>query len=436
MILVPQIGGVRDVTSNPRFRIAILAAALFSFLLAPIAFPPQGSSHEPITTNVRFNKEVIRILQKSCLDCHAAGKIKGDIPLSTYEEARPWAKAIKEEVLEKRMPPYQAVRGFGNFHRNYGLSQREVDLLVSWVEGGAPKGEAKDLPTAAASNGWSLGRPDVVLNPARETRVPADDRSNRCYLLPTGFKQDQWLSGVEFKPGNEQVVYSATISLLPRSVKAPVTGAACGPASESREGDLIGTWVPGQAATRFPSETAKAIPRGARLLLRIRYQGGSEPTVDRSSVGLFLATEEPQRSLTNLTIAAPPTNIAPVAQSVRVASSYRLPTTVDAVGLRPLLFPLAQSIEATAYRPDGTAEVLVWAKDRRFDWAPTYFFKKPVELPEGTRIEVVAYVDNSAGNPNNPHDPPKTIRFTSPLCEFFFAEPGASKLTAIRGGRR
>ena len=85
---------------------------LFSLCLL---FTLPASSHDPITTSVTFNKEVIRILQKNCLGCHAAGKIKSDISLMTYEEARPWAKAIKEEVLEKRMPPYQAMIGYGDF---------------------------------------------------------------------------------------------------------------------------------------------------------------------------------------------------------------------------------------------------------------------------------------------------------------------------------
>src|SRR6185369_5631930 len=93
-----------------------------------------GSAHEPITTKVTFNKEVVRILKRNCLACHAPGKIKSDIPLTTYEEARPWAKAIKEEVLEKRMAPFQAVKGYGSFVHDYTVPKREVELLVSWIE--------------------------------------------------------------------------------------------------------------------------------------------------------------------------------------------------------------------------------------------------------------------------------------------------------------
>ena len=84
--------------------------------------------------------------------------------------------------------------------------------------------------------------------------------------------------------------------------------------------------------------------------------------------------------------------------------------------------PFAKSVEATAYRPDGTAEVLIWAKNRRLDWEPIYYFRNPVELPKGTRIEVIAYLDNSAENPNNPHDPPRAIQFAEGLCDLFLAQ--------------
>ena len=103
------------------------------------------SSHEPVTTGIRFNKEIVRIFQDHCLACHQPGS-NTKIFLHNYAAARPWAKAIKEEVLERRMPPVQAVKGFGRFEDDYGLTQHEVDQIVAWVDGGTPKGEDKDLP--------------------------------------------------------------------------------------------------------------------------------------------------------------------------------------------------------------------------------------------------------------------------------------------------
>jgi hypothetical protein len=103
-------------------------------------------AHDPITTKITFSTEISRLFHKRCLSCHQEG---GPAPMSlaTYAEARPWAKAIKEEVLERRMPPWGAVKGFGSFAGDQALTQEEVSLIADWVEGGAPEGEPKFLPT-------------------------------------------------------------------------------------------------------------------------------------------------------------------------------------------------------------------------------------------------------------------------------------------------
>src|ERR1700694_1676032 len=139
-------------------RQASLVTLLLFSCVAILIVPRTGNSHEPITTKAMFNKEIVRIFQRHCLACHNSGAIT-NISLATYAQARPWAKAFKEEVLEKRMPPYQAVKGFGRFHNDYTLTQHEVDQIVSWVEGGAPKGDDKDLPPESpAWGGWVLGQ--------------------------------------------------------------------------------------------------------------------------------------------------------------------------------------------------------------------------------------------------------------------------------------
>src|SRR5262249_41311527 len=159
-------------------------------------------------TKVMFNKEVIRILENNCLGCHAQGKIKADIPLTTYEEARPWAKAIKEEVLEKRMMPYQAVKGYGSFAHDYTLAQRDVELLVSWIEGGAPRGDAKDYPNEQIrklieGKQWKLGQPDLILQPEITSRLAAEaEDETHCLSMPLGIKEDRFITAFDFQPGN------------------------------------------------------------------------------------------------------------------------------------------------------------------------------------------------------------------------------------------
>ena len=110
------------------------------------------NAHDIITTKITFSKEISRLLYKRCATCHREGG--SAFSLMTYEEARPWAKAIKEEVLERRMPPWEAVKGFGEFRDDRGLTQEELETISAWVEGGAPEGDPKYLPSVPKLTAW------------------------------------------------------------------------------------------------------------------------------------------------------------------------------------------------------------------------------------------------------------------------------------------
>ncbi len=425
--------------SHSKIAIAVLVVA---FCLFASLRPRAGGAHEPITTKVMFNKEVIRILARNCLACHAPGKIKSDISFTTYEEARPWAKAIKEEVLEKRMVPFQAVKGYGSFVHDYTLPQRDIELLVSWIEGGAPRGDAKDYPKEEiekliAGKEWPLGKPDLILQPDKEIKIAAEgDDETHCFVLRTNLKADRWINAIDFQPGAGAVVHSANLFVVPPSggrtpakanlFVAPPSGgkapAKAGTTNNSTNNcppnaERIGQWAPGQSASRLPEGAAIKLPANSRVVMRIRYRKNGEAATDRSSAGLYFAKGSVSKFVRNVVIGAPATVIPANAENHRVKASYTINEPTDAVAIRPLLFPFAKSIEAVAYRPDGSVEVLIWAKDYRFDWQPAYFFKKPVALPKGARIEVTAYLDISENNQNNPNDRVTQARFASALCE-------------------
>ncbi len=415
-----RLNGIQRGQLKPARLAVLLGGAALAILMA---LTPSSRAHDPITTNVKFNKEVIRIFQRSCLGCHNTSKTITNIPLATYEQARPWAKAIKEEVLEKRMPPYQAVKGFGRFHQDYMLSQRDLDLIVSWVEGGAPKGDEKDLPRELpANNAWALGPPDLILQPESETRLSAEgDDESRCFVLPTKLSADRWVSAVDFHPGNGAVVHCASLSLdrASRLPDAPTSGsAACG--SNDRADDSLGQWGPGQITNRLPAGVARLLPADSRLVLRVHYRKNGEAVTDRSAVGLYFSKGPVAKPLAGITLTAPETTLQPGVEHQRLKISYTVPTSAEAIAIRPRLYPFAQSVEAIAFRPDGTAEVLILAKNYRYDWQPTYDFKAPIALPKGTRLEVTAELDNSDHNPNNPHHPPQAVRFAQALCELYF----------------
>jgi hypothetical protein len=386
-----------------------------------------GSAHEPITTKVTFNKEIARIFQKSCWGCHTEGKVKGDIPLTTYEEARPWAKAIKEEILEKRMPPYQAVKGYGSFQHDYLLPQREVELIVSWVEGGAPKGEAKHYPVAKA--GWTLGAPDLVLQPEKESQISGEGNEvARCFALPTGLKANAWLQALDFQPGNGPLIQRATFAFQTGA------GDACGKADATGNANSLGQWVPGQASLQLPPGTARLLPANAQIQMTIYYRLNGETTNDRSQLALYFAKSQAKQAapkvVRNLALTATPVKLAVKDELQSVKATLTLTETVEVLALRPLLFPFGQSVEVRVVRPDGFSEVLIWARNYRYNWQPDYVLRKPVTLPRGTRLEATAYLDNSDSNPNNPNETAKEVSLKEPICELLVA--GTAPLTRAK----
>jgi hypothetical protein len=414
-----------------RRTLCLCVCVAFLFFVSITLWPRVTSAHEPITTKVRFNKEVVRILQRSCLGCHRPGGIA--MSLATYEEARPWAKAIKEEMLEKRMPPWRAVKGFGEFRNTPPLAQREIDLIVNWIEGGAPKGDDKDLPAGPLySDEWQLGQPDLVLKPQTETPVAADADETRTLRLATNLKEDRWLTAIDLRPGNGVVVHCAKFYLSDekdsegmKPTKAPTAeSSAFIPHPSSL---LIGTWMPGQKIVALPDGIARLLAAGARITVKIHYHGAGEETKDASEVGLYFAKTPPRKTLQEIAVTNPDAVIPAGAAMHQVTASFTIQDDTEAIAIRPGVNPLLLSLQATAYRPDGSEEVMIWARGYGFDWQPTYVFKRAVALPKGTRIETIAYFDNTDSNRNNPNDPAKAVRWpdltADPLCALIIAKP-------------
>ena len=152
---------------------AVLAfgAALGGY--AVLHLEPISARHVPITTKIVFNREIAQIFQKKCFQCHTDGNVS--MALTTYREARPWAVAIKEEILERKMPPWSAASGYGHFSNDMSLTAREISLILSWTDGGAPSGvlladEDKQPVFVPSPDAWQQGEPDEIIKVAEEVR--------------------------------------------------------------------------------------------------------------------------------------------------------------------------------------------------------------------------------------------------------------------------
>ena len=215
----------------------------------PYLQPEPVSSHGRITTNIVFNREVSQIFQKKCFQCHTDGNVS--MALTTYKEARPWAVAIKEEILEKKMPPWSAVTGFGHFSNDVSLTAREISLLTSWADGGAPSGvllaeEDKPAVIIPSLSGWEHGQPDAVVPVAEANKVAADspDRTVRVEVA-TGLKQAKWLKSMQLNFSDRRVVRYAAVY-------------------ELRTGQWLGTWTPTHPVAAMPEGVAIQLPAGGK----------------------------------------------------------------------------------------------------------------------------------------------------------------------------
>ena len=132
---------------NPAKRVCIMEAVMnWKAILAILAGAAAAQAHDVITTKITFDREITRIFYDRCVSCHRDGG--SAFSLMTYNQARPWAKAIEEEVLERRMPPYGAIKGFADLREDQALTPEQIELITDWTEGGAPEGDEKDLPPA------------------------------------------------------------------------------------------------------------------------------------------------------------------------------------------------------------------------------------------------------------------------------------------------
>jgi hypothetical protein len=165
--------------------------------------------------NVTFNRDVLPIRQKNCQACHRAGEI-GPMALLDYQGTRPWAKAIKNAVLTRTMPPWFADSRYGHFANDRRLSDPDIATISAWVDAGAPEGDATDKPAPIAwAEEWSI-KPDIVFEMPKAYTVPKSGTIDYTYfVVPSGFTKDTWVTDGEVRPSNRAVVHHGAVFVRP-----------------------------------------------------------------------------------------------------------------------------------------------------------------------------------------------------------------------------
>jgi len=366
---------------------------------------------------VTFNKDVLPILQKNCQGCHRPGELA---PMSflSYSETRPWAKAMKQAVVTKKMPPWFAEKG--HFANDRTLTDDEISTLARWADNGAPEGDAKDKPAPLAfQDGWNI-QPDLIVEMPKEFQVAASGTINyQNFLVKVNFPEDRWVVAAEMRPGNPKVVHHGRVIVRPPTstwMAKAVPGESYEEGSDGMGGaragtDLLGKYNPGLGAQSFDVDgSAKFIPKGSDLVFNLHYTAVGTPQTDRSKVGLVFAKHPPTLrywmspgtpAAFNLVIPAGDSNAEVVSEVTIGVDGARL------VYIQPHLHLRGKDYEIRLTYPTGETETIfkgVWD----FNWQVGYQLAKPVPVPKGTKILAIAHYDNSINNKFNP-DPTKTV---------------------------
>jgi hypothetical protein len=414
-----------------------------------------GQEHTSVAkSEITYNENIAPILKRHCIACHRPNDI-APMSLMTYDEVLPFARIMREAVVQRKMPPWHADPAFGEFSNDGRLSDEEIATIDAWVKNGTKRGEPGASSAAPAlAQGWHI-KPDVVLTIPEFFVTKATQDDYEYIYVPTNFTEDKWIQAAEVLPGDRRVVHHATVSVidqaevakhLERHAKAdegedqyhyrtgkvlhlrpdaPVIDDGCAapdgggvPGQSSGYLNIVpAIYLPGHLAETRPPGYALRIPAGGYLQFQIHYSNHHGLDVkDRTSIGLVFAREPVQHEIGQYEIWNNMFLIPSNDDNHRVTSCFTLPKDVIAVAYTAHMHFRGKNMLTKAIYPDGREEVLLYVPHFDFRWQETYFLKKQFLLPKGTKLMTVAYFDNSKNNFQNP-DPSKAVRWGEPSDE-------------------
>jgi hypothetical protein len=402
--------------------------------LALLAAWSLGSSLNSVagkaSSAVTFSKDVAPIIQENCLSCHRPGQI-APMSFQNYKEVRPWAKAIRETVVKRVMPPWHADPQHGEFVNDRRLSQKAIDTIVAWVDGGSKEGDPKDLPPAPkfADDNWTIGTPDVVFPLPVEADIPSDGTvPYKHYAVHTKFTEDKYVQFAEVRRGNPALVHHVIVSVLePNGRPLPPEGeintargfgedgAANNRQSNSSgsvrannpDGMLVG-WAPGMSPLMLRPGIGKLIKKGSVLVFQMHYTTNGVAGKDRTSIGLIFSKAPVEKRFITTGASARDLAIPAGEPNYESRSSFTFKQDSHIWGFMPHMHLRGKDFIYRLVLPDGSTKILLNVPQYDFNWQLNYWLKQPVAAPKGSRLECVAHHDNSTANKYNP-DPSKTI---------------------------
>ncbi|MFN7938529.1 MAG: cytochrome c [Bryobacteraceae bacterium] len=344
-----------------------------------------------------FHRDITPILAAKCQTCHRPGEA-APMPLLTFAQTRPWAKAIREAVATNRMPPWHADNTVTRYSNDLSLTPAQRALILAWVDAGAPEGNPADAPKPKAfADGWRIAKPDAIFTLPESFQVPAKGTIEYQYFsVPTNFKEARWVEMAEVRPGAREVVHHAIVSVRDES--------------GFFGGQFLAGYAPGAAPQIWKPGVARLIPAGAQLIFQMHYTASGKAATDRTQVGLVFAKQPPRERAVAMRAINTWFVIPPGAPSHKVEAAASINEPLKLAAIRPHMHLRGKAFEVNVRFPDGSSRMVLKVPRYDFHWQPYYYLETPLDLPAGSRLECTAWFDNSPNNPRNP-DASESVRW-------------------------
>jgi hypothetical protein len=280
------------------------------------------------------------------------------------------------------------------------------------------------------SDGWQLGKPDLVVKMPQAFEIPAEGEDiYQCFVMPLLIPPGTSVAAVEVHPGNRRVLHHSILYLnndggaQARDDTTTEPGYRCFGGPGVRAAGSLGGWVPGAIPHKLPTGVAMHVPPGSELVMQNHYHPSGKPEVDQSELGIFFAKGPVEKTVFSVPMMQRDLNIPAGDSNYHVSATFVTPINLEVIGIAPHMHLLGRDMKVTATLPDGRAKSMIWIKDWDFNWQGMYQYQTPWLLPKGTKIELQAIYDNSSANPKNPNSPPKSVHWgentTDEMCLAF-----------------
>jgi tetratricopeptide (TPR) repeat protein len=391
--------------------------------------PPPTPSSRAVLAHPTFARDIAPIIYQHCASCHHSSQtgalaLCGDnaFSLLSYNDSRQRASEIARATREREMPPWLPEHGYGDFVGEYRLSDAELRTLAEWARDGAPEGPASEIPPAPKfTDGWQLGKPDLVLEALRPLSIPAHGPDVFWnFIFPPNLKTMRYVRAIEVRPGSDRsLIHHANVVLDPaqsarRQEKEPGAGfPGMDIALEHSPFDIPSHflfWKPGSAPWVEPEGFAWRLDPGTDLVLNAHFMPIGAPEQVQPSIGIYFTDKPPSRFPMIIELENDDALDIPEGEAdFEVRDDFRLPRDVDLLAIYPHAHYLGHVIEGYATLPNGQRKWLIRIPNWNPNWQAVYHYRRAVFLPKGTVVSMRYHFDNSSANPRNPNSPPRRV---------------------------